>query len=59
MYFHERMSRELQTLYITYLDGDYFCSIPFSLLRRPHQQNVTLDLGYVRLFSAETLLSRL
>ena len=47
MYFHERVTRELQTLYIMRLGGDGFCCIPFSLLRRPHHQNVTLDLGYV------------
>ena len=38
----------LQTLYIKRLDGDCFCYIPFSLLCQPHQQNVTLDVGYIR-----------
>ena len=38
----------LQTLYITRLGGDCVCYIPFSLLRRPHQQNVALNVGYVR-----------
>ena len=38
----------LQTLYITRLGGDCVCYIPFSLLHRPHQQNVALDVGYVR-----------
>ena len=37
----------LKTFYITHLGGDWFCYITFSLLRRPHQQNVTLDLDYV------------
>ena len=57
-------TRDSQTLYITRLGGDCFCYIPFSLLRRPHQQNVTLDLvtlvlGYFRRKHCESPVKKL
>ena len=39
------------TFFQTHLGGDCFCSIPFYLLRQPHQQNVTLHFGYVLIVS--------
>ena len=60
MYFHERVIRELLILYITRLDGDCFCYIPFSLLRRSYQQNFTLDrchvLGYFQRKHCKSLM---
>ena len=51
MYSHKRVTRELQTLYICKLYMSHVwvvtTSASASLLRRPHEQNVVLDFGYV------------
>ena len=51
MYSHKRVTRELQTLYISKLYMSHVwvvtTSASASLLRRPHEQNVVLDFGYV------------
>ena len=49
----------LQTLYITHFGGDCFCYITFSLLRRSHQQNVTLNLGFILAFTHKLSIKQL